>query len=184
MHTNSLYTFFSSKNVYVWSISHLQTHSINKAVNFRHSLPLMLMKITEEGKKNPPHRKCSSPSIIHIAVDSTILYLQIWTVKCLRIFTIFCRTVSSSQQATVFIEAERSRMEGLCSWEIMELFSQLGLQAFYPLSIACLFTGINHEIHCFPVVLMLGPTQLVLESDKQLLQFMHIPIWRSWMYKN
>ena len=124
------------------------------------------------------------PSIIHIAVDSTILYLQILTVKCLRIFTIFCRTVSSSQQATVFIEAERSRMEGLCSWEIMELFSQLGLQAFYPLSIACLFTGINCEIHCFPVVLVLGPTQLVLESDKQLLQVLHIPVWKSWAYKN
>lgn len=70
-------------------------------------------------------------------------------------------------------------MEGLCSWEIMELFSQLGLQAFYPLRIACLFTGINREIHCFPVVLVLGLTQLVLESAKELLQFLHIPIWRS-----
>lgn len=79
----------------------------------------------------------------------------------------------------MFIEAERSRMEGLCSWEIMELFSQLGLQAFYPLSITCLFTGINREIHCFPAALVLGPTQLVLEADKQLLQFMHIPIWKS-----
>lgn len=132
-----------------------------------------------EKKPPPPPRKCSSPSIIHIAVDSTILYLQILTVKCLRISTIFCRTVSSSQQATVFIEAERSRMEGLCSWEIMELFSQLGLQAFYPLSIACLFSGINCEIHCFPVVVVLGPAQLVPESDKQLLQFVHIPIWES-----
>lgn len=113
--------------------------------------------------------KAAFPQHIHIAVDSTILYLQILTVKCLRIFTIFCRTVSSSQQGTVFIEAERSRMEGLCSWEIMELFSQLGLQAFYPLSIACLFTGINREIHCFPAALVLGPTQLVLEADKQLL---------------
>lgn len=137
----------------------------------------MLMKITD--LKNIYNKKDSSPSIIHIAVDSTILYLQILTVKCLRIFTIFCRTVSSSQQGTVFIEAERSRMEGLCSWEIMELFSQLGLEAFYPLSIACLFTGINREIHCFPAALVLEPTQLVLEADKQVLQCMHIPICKS-----
>lgn len=51
VNTNSLYTFFSSKNVYIWSISHLQTHSTNKAVNFLHSLLLMLMKITKEEKK-------------------------------------------------------------------------------------------------------------------------------------
>lgn len=62
-------------------------------------------------------------------------------------------------------------MEGLCSWEIIELFSQLGLQAFYPLSIAYLFTGINREIHCFPVVFMLVLRQLVIESDKQPLQY-------------
>lgn len=66
-------------------------------------------------------------------------------------------------------------MEGLCSWEIMELFSQLGLQAFYPLSIAWLFTGIKREIHCLPAVLLLGPTQLGLEASKQLLQFLQAP---------
>lgn len=70
-------------------------------------------------------------------------------------------------------------MEGLCSWEIMGLFSQLGLEAFYPLSIACLFTGINREIHCSPAALVLEPTQLVLEADKQLLQCVHIPVCKS-----
>jgi len=59
------YIHFPLPRMYTFGASAMmiQTHRINKAVNFLHSLPLMLMKITEEGKKEKPHRKCSSPAL-------------------------------------------------------------------------------------------------------------------------
>lgn len=46
-------------------------------------------------------------------------------------------------------------------------FSQLGLQAFYPLSIAWLLSGLKHEIRSSPAAFLTEPRQLVLEAHVQ-----------------
>lgn len=110
------------------------------------SPPFMQMKTSKRKDKKPsPAKAAPHPHTL----QHPVLTAPSWEMSQ-DSPTISCRTLRQAERS---VRQNRAVLEGLCSWEIMELFSQLGPRAFfYPPSVARLFPSsvLSGKCSAFP----------------------------------